>query len=164
MISKESLSLIALDLGFVALAVAASNGASLPELSPELYFIALGLAAFRLGRSVSFNLIGQPLRELVGVKEEPDSSGAGNNNHAKGAGLRRVLGELVCCPICSGTWAALALVLVNSLNPRLGLVLVLALGAAGLAEFVNWLSEAGQWVGRGAREVSGLLNGRGKDK
>lgn len=67
----------------------------------------------------------------------------------------RVLGELVCCPICSGTWVGAVLLLMYSLTPPFGTALIYALAAAGIAEILEWVSEYYSWRGRAAREEAG---------
>lgn len=150
---------IFLDVVFIAIAFVAGDLGNLPDLeSPFAVLAVLGLASFRLGRAVSFNMIFLWLRQAVDIVEAPDSSGQGANNQATGVGLKYVLGELVSCPICSGTWAAMILLGLYLITPQVGQVLVYALAAAGLAEFTHWMSEAGQWLGRWGRESAGAAS------
>src|ERR687885_2571998 len=69
----------------------------------------LGLSTFRMGRMIAFEGVAAPLREPF-TETTPDSSGAGQTVVARGRGVRHVLGELVSCPICAGTWVAAGLV------------------------------------------------------
>lgn len=159
--SVQKMTLIALDGLFLLLACMIAVSGNLPD--PGVFFFPLlGLASFRMGRALAFNLIFKPLRDSLGCIELPDSSGAGDNVHATGEGIRRALGELVTCPICAGTWAAILLLFSWSLFPPLGLALIYALAGAGLAELFHWLSESLQWQGRESREVSGLMNRESK--
>lgn len=139
---------------FLAAALAAWLG-RLPSLPDALFIPALGLAAFRGGRAIAHNYIFKWLRDLAGVVETPDSSGAGNSNQAAGRGPRRVISELLCCPICAGTWVGMALLLIYSAWPAFALVLIYALAAAGAAEVLEWVSEYASWRGRAAREEAG---------
>jgi hypothetical protein len=151
----EKATLITTDIIFFLLALAAAWLGKLPDI-PGLWFpILLGLAAFRGGRAIAHNLIFSWLRDLFGVVEVEDSSGAGKSNVATGRGVRRILGELVCCPVCSGTWVAITLLLLYSLEAKVGAALIYALAAAGLGELFEWLSEMMFWKGRSAREDSG---------
>ena len=156
MTKTEKTTLVVLDLAFLSVAGVAAYMGRLPEIPAGLFWVLLGFAAFRAGRSVSDNLIFKWLRDLLGVIESADSSGAGNSNEpGKEPGVTRILSELVCCPICSGTWAAVTLLLAYAVIPAYGRALIYALGAAGLAELINWMSEYFSWGGRASREVAG---------
>jgi hypothetical protein len=63
--------------------------------------------------------------------------------------------ELVCCPVCSGTWVGVALLVIYSLSAPYGTALIYALAAAGVGELMEWLSEFLFWKGRAAREEAG---------
>lgn len=155
MTKTEKATLFGIDFAFMAVAALAAYTGRLPGISAGMFWVVLGLAAYRLGRAISYNLIFKWLRDGLGVDETPDSSGAGNSNNATGKGVRRIFAELVCCPICSSTWAALILLAVYTAIPAFGLVLLYALAAAGVAEIATWVSEYFEWGGRQAREVSG---------
>ena len=151
----EKATLIFTDIVFFGVAVAAALLNRLPPIPDAVFVLLLGLAAFRGGRAISYNLIFLWLRDLFGVKEVDDSSGAGKSNEATGHGVQRILGELVCCPVCSATWVGLILLLTFALYQPLGEVLIYALAAAGLGEVFEWLAEFLFWRGRQAREESG---------
>lgn len=151
----EKATLFITDIVFFGVAFAASLLNRLPPIPDAVFFVLLGLAAFRGGRAIAYNLIFLWLRDLFGVREVDDSSGAGKSNEATGHGVRRVLGELVCCPVCSATWVGLGLLVIYALYRPLGEILIYALGAAGLGEVVEWLAEFLFWRGRQAREESG---------
>jgi hypothetical protein len=42
--------------------------------------------------------------------------------------------------------------------PVWGLVFIVVMAAAGIAEYLHWKSEAGEWRGRAAREIAGTHN------
>lgn len=153
---KEKGYLIGLDVLFIAVALVASRAGRLPSIDgPLALWVMLGLAAFRLGRAVAYNFIFLWLRQALGILSVPDESGDDNRNQVTGQGAKYILGELVSCPICAGTWAAMILLSLYLWVPQVGQVLIYALAAAGLAELTNWASEAGQWVGRWGRVSAG---------
>lgn len=152
---SETITLMVLGGAFMMEAAVAAGKGKLPEVPPAVFWVLLGLAAYRGGRAVSFNLIFKWLRDLLGVAETPDSSGAGNSNNATGHGPKYILAELVCCPICSATWVAMTLIAIYSIHETFGLALIYGLGAAGVAEILTWMSEHYEWSGRESREASG---------
>jgi len=123
---------------------------------PEL--VILSLATVRLARTLSFNTIAEFLRRPF-CEVRPDSCGAGDNVHPKGTGLRYNIGELLACPICTGTWSAL-LMLVCWIWFR---PLVYVLAIAGGAEMLHWFFDVLEWSGRATRCISGLIAPDEKD-
>ena len=67
----------------------------------------------------------------------------------------QALGELITCPICAGTWFAMALLVARAISLDLGNGLIVILAAAGIAEILHWASEFLEWGGRAARERAG---------
>ena len=113
----------------------------------------LGFATIRLARTISFNGVGEPFRKWF-TKTRPDSCGAGMNVEPAGTGLRYVIGELISCPICSGTWSALIALVVWAYVPTV----IYVLAIAGVSEMFHWLFEFLEWQGRAGRVVSGCLS------
>lgn len=142
--------LFALEAGVVAL-----HAERLVE-APLWFWVLAGLAAYRTARTITYNGVGEPLRERWTVVE-PDGSGAGDtvNANPRLTGASRGLGELLACPICTGTHAAMALVSLYTLVPTFGLALVAGLGVAGLAEVIHWYTEAAEWRAHTERERCG---------
>jgi hypothetical protein len=114
----------------------------------------LGLATYRTGRLVAFEQVAEPVRAPF-TKVEPDSSGAGENVVARGQGVRRAIGELLSCPLCAGTWAALALVIGLHVFPRPTRAFLAVMGATGIAELLNAATEALTWAGQAERREAG---------
>ena len=112
----------------------------------------LGLSCFRIGRLIAFEGVGAPLREPF-TETRVDSSGAGQTVVAAGHGPRRVIGELLSCPICLGTWVAAALVYGLHLLPRPTRVLLAIMGTTGAAELCYSATEALDWNARAARRA-----------
>jgi len=117
----------------------------------------LGFAAYRGGRAISYNGVFHWLREpFCHVKK--DSCKAGDNVEVKHAhGLMHTLGDLLCCPICTGTHVASALMSITAFWPELGQMAIYGLAAAGIGELVHWTAESAEWHGRSARVLSGKI-------
>lgn len=111
-------------------------------------------AVSRLGRAISGDIIFVWLQSLV-CKISPSGTGAGDEIDPTGTGLHWALSNLIACPICAGTWAAEALVLVTILDPAWGQLLIIILGSIGAAELWIRLVELIQWRARCAREEVG---------
>jgi hypothetical protein len=149
-----TLHLVLSSTGFgILLLLIANTGRLEPLLNPWMVLF-VGLAAYRGGRAIAYNYIFSWLREPF-TEVVDDSSGAGKSIEARGRGIRRALGELLCCPICSATWVALALTGLLVLAYQLGLVATFVLAASGVGEIFHWLSEQLEWRGRAAREEAG---------
>jgi hypothetical protein len=114
----------------------------------------LGLSSIRLGRMVSYDLVLEPLRAPF-TETVPDPTGAGDTVVPKGSGWRRAVGNLICCPICAGTWIAAALVYGLELAPRPTRLMLSMMSAIGLGEILNALTEWLEWGGQAAREAAG---------
>jgi len=128
-----------------------------PETSlrvTPLDLVMLGLATFRMGRMVAYESVTAPLREGF-TETRDDASGAGQTVVASGSGWRHVLGELLSCPICAGTWVAAGLVYGLHLAPAPTRLLVAIMSAVGLAQMVNSIAEAFDWSARAARSRCG---------
>jgi uncharacterized protein DUF1360 len=110
----------------------------------------LGLTSFRVGRMIAFEGVAAPIREPF-TETQPDGSGAGQTVVAAGTGTRRVLGELVSCPICVGTWVAAVLVYGLHLLPRPTRVFLAIMSTTGVAELCYSATEALDWSARAAR-------------
>ncbi len=151
----EKATLIFLDIFFLVASAGAALLGKLPVIPDWAFLPLLGLAAYRGGRAIAYNFIFKWLRDLAGVKETDDSSGAGQSNQAAGTGVRHALGELLCCPICSGTWVGVGLLVIYALWAPGGAAIIYALAAAGIAEVLDWLSDFLFWNGRRAREEAG---------
>ena len=65
----------------------------------------LGLATYRMGHLISYDRVMEPLRAPF-TRTIPDPTGAGETVEPKGEGFQKTIGQLLCCPICSGMWAA----------------------------------------------------------
>lgn len=124
----------------------------------EPWFIILFmLATFRAARTISFNEITASLREpFTFVKR--DSCGAGANVHPRSGGIRYVIGSLIACPICTGTWCALVLFSLYVIYQPIGIVLVYVLAFAGGSEIIHYIAEYFEWGARKNRVTSGSIS------
>ncbi len=118
----------------------------------------LGLSTYRIGRLVAYERVSEPLRQPF-TQVIQDESGAGDTVVAGGRGFRWVLGELLSCPICIGTWAAAGLVYSLHLAPRPTRVLLAVMSSTGVAQVLNESTEALSWSGRAARHQAGSWRG-----
>jgi uncharacterized protein DUF1360 len=142
-----------------AFAARLSGRGEAPELRP-FDLALLDLATFRTGRLIAFERVAAPLREPF-TATTPDDAGAGEVVVPQGSGARRVLGELLSCPVCVGTWVAAGLVYGLHLAPRPTRVFLAVMGTTGAAELLNCAAEALGWLGRAARKEAGAPGDEG---
>lgn len=91
----------------------------------------LGLAAFTLTKAVSKEKVGVWAREPL---VEPGDDG---DRHPRGQGVRYVLGELVTCSRCLGTWSSLGLVALQVVRPREGRIVARVLATAAINDVLQ---------------------------
>lgn len=146
---------IVLEVIFLASVVAV---AILHPLDSMEWWIAafLPFAVLRMAVTISENEVMSWARKPFCVTA-PDSCGAGLSVVAK---HNSTMGELLSCPICSGTWAALVLVALYALVHPVGVMAIVVLGGAGAAEFLYFAKEQHSWQGRLARVRDGLIEDR----
>ena len=88
-----------------AVAAAKRSGRDLPEHVRASDVALIGTASFRLSRLISKQkvtaFVRAPFTELEG-KGRP----AELEEHPRGSGMRRAMGELLVCPYCLGLWAS----------------------------------------------------------
>jgi hypothetical protein len=121
--------------------------------------VQLGFASYRLGRLFSYDKVTEPYRTPF-TQTVPDPSGAGMTVVSKGTGFRGALGDLIACPVCTGTWAAAALVYGLSLLPRPTRLFLNIMSSIGIAELLDAATEALQWTGQIQREKAGVEQAR----
>lgn len=91
----------------------------------------IGLATFTLTKALSKEKVGVWAREPL---VEPADDG---NRQPRGRGVRYVLGELVTCPRCLGTWTSLGLVGLQVVRPREGRIVARILAAAAINDILQ---------------------------
>ena len=130
------------------------RGRAQRPISP-MDLVLLGLSTLRLGRMVSYDLVTEPLRQPF-TKTVPDPTGAGDTVEPReGSGFQRSLGQLIACPICTGTWVAAGLVYFFYSLPGPSRIFMTMMGTTGLAEILNALVENWSWSGQLARVRAG---------
>jgi hypothetical protein len=73
----------------------------------------------------------------------------------RGTGVRAAIGELICCPICAGTWVAAGLVYGLHFFPEMTRTFLAIMSSIGAAELFNAATEMMEWTGQLARELGG---------
>lgn len=117
------------------LAVAGAVGKALdrdPRCNTWLDFALLSAASFKAARTLARDQVTSPLRAPF-VEGEADSE----NERPVQGGMQQALGELVTCTRCIGTWTAAGLATTQVIAPRFGRMLTLALGTAGINDFLQ---------------------------
>lgn len=118
--------------------------------------VLLSFSTLRLGRLVAYDRVMEPFRQFF-TNTVPDPTGAGDTVDAKGEGFQQSLGQLICCPICVGTWMAALLTYLLYLFPGPTRVFLIMTGVIGIAELLNAAAEAWSWTGQQARTMSGAM-------
>lgn len=113
-----------------------------------------GMATHRIGRMIAFEKVAEPLREPF-TATVPDSTGADDTVIARGRGLQWALGELLSCPVCVGTWAALGLSIGRMVLPGPTRFVTRVLAIAGIAELNYSAVERLEWGARRDRRDAG---------
>lgn len=90
-----------------------------------------GLATFALTKALSKEKVGVWAREPL---VEPADDG---ERRPRGRGLRYVLGELVTCSRCLGTWSSLGLVGLRVARPREGRIVSAVLATAAINDVLQ---------------------------
>ncbi len=117
-------------------------------------FILLGLATYRLGRLVSYDRVMEPFRSPF-ARTVPDPTGAGESVEPRGDGIRGAIGQLISCPICSGTWISAGLVALLVWFPAVVRFFLWMTAAIAFAEILQSISEALTWSGQLNRTRAG---------
>jgi len=90
-----------------------------------------GLATFTLTKALAKEKVGVWARDPL--VEDDDAQ----ERQPRGRGLRYVLGELVTCPRCLGTWGSLGLVGLRVARPREGRIVAGILATAAINDFLQ---------------------------
>jgi hypothetical protein len=146
---------LGLFVGFIAWMLLFGPGLEVFNLG-WLELILLGLATYRMGHLLSYDSVMEPLRSFF-TETIPDPTGEGESVEPKGKGFQQVIGQLLCCPICTGTWSAAMMVYAMYLWPAPARVFVTILAVVGIAEFLNAAGELFSWGGQYARTASGAV-------
>jgi hypothetical protein len=101
----------------------------------ELFIFSL--AVFHLSRTISKGWITIPLRAPFAQYEEPSVLPSEVHEKPRGKGVRRVLGELLTCPFCLGTWVGLGLGYGWVFAPRATRLITTISATAALSNFLH---------------------------
>ncbi len=118
----------------------------------------LGLSTYRTGRLVAYERVAEPIRQPF-TDVISDESGAGDTVVASGRGARWVIGELLSCPICIGTWVSAGLVCGLHVAPIPTRLYLAVMGTTGVAQLFHESTEALSWSARAARHQAGNWRG-----
>lgn len=87
---------------------AVRSGRGIPRRVPLADIALIGVATFKLSRTLAKDKVTAPLR--APLTERQGSSGAGEvEERVRVSGAKRALGDLVLCPYCLSAWFAMAL-------------------------------------------------------
>lgn len=117
----------------------------------------LSFATYRLGRMIAYDRVMEPFRAFF-TTTVPDPTGAGESVNPRGVGFQQSIGQLICCPICAGTWVAALLTYTLILFPGPARVFLTLIAAVAVAELLGAITEAASWGGQYARTLSGAKN------
>jgi hypothetical protein len=87
------------------LALAERSGRRIPERVSAGDILLLGVATQRLSRVITKDRVTSFARAPFTRYEEPGGHGE-IEEHARGTGMRRAVGQLLTCPYCIGQWVA----------------------------------------------------------
>lgn len=90
----------------------------------------LAAATFSLSKAIAREKIGSWVRE-------PFVDETASRQRLRGRRLRRVIGELVTCSRCIGTWSSLGVVGLRLMNPPTGRAVTSVLATAALNDFLQ---------------------------
>jgi hypothetical protein len=125
-------------LGIVGAAAAVARSRRIPVPEVRGLDVALMAAAtHRVARLVSKDSVTAPLR-MPFTSREGDGHGSEVNDAARGSGVRRLIGELVSCPFCTGQWAATGLGVGYLFAPRATRLAMGVLSAVAAADFLHY--------------------------
>lgn len=152
----RTIAFIFLESTFAASIVLLSRFSQLSQVQPW-FWVMTAFATMRMAHTISENAPGEWLRTPF-TELTDHSSGEGQDVNPRGHGLQHLIGELLSCPICSGTWSALMLTAVYLLSPSVGSVLIFVLSVAGASEIMHFIKQFFEWQGYASRHVTGLYN------
>lgn len=101
------------------------------EAPPATELPVLGLATFALAKALSKEKVGVWARSPV-VEQASDGQ-----RRPRGRGVRYVLGELVTCSRCMGTWSSLGLLGLRVARPREGRIVASVLAVSALNDMLQ---------------------------
>lgn len=118
----------------------AANGKKEDDLPEPAWrdLVLLGIAAHKLSRIVTKDLVTSPLRAPF-VKFKKDAGAGEVEEEARGEGLQQAVGDLITCPYCMAPWVASALVFGFQRAPRATRLLSSVFAITATSDFLNQL-------------------------
>jgi hypothetical protein len=101
------------------------------DAPPNTELPVLGLASFALTKALAKEKVGSWVRDPF-VEEDP-----GGERRPRGERMRFVIGELITCTRCLGTWSSLGVVGLRVARPREGRIVAGILAAAALNDVLQ---------------------------
>ena len=99
--------------------------------------ILLGIATHKLTRLVSKDLVTSPIRapftRYQGEGDAPNEV----NEKSRGDGAQKVVGELISCPFCLGTWLGSAMTFALTFWPRATRLIATSLTVNTVSDYLN---------------------------
>jgi hypothetical protein len=131
-----------------AVATAKRSGRDLPEHVEPGDVVLIGTASYQLSRLISkkkvTSFVRAPFTELEGR-----GGPAELEEHPRGSGLRRAMGELLVCPYCLGLWASGAFHAGLLFAPRTTRFSASVLTAMSISDFLQLAYRAAEQRGLG---------------
>jgi hypothetical protein len=131
-----------------AVATAKRSGRDLPEHVEPGDVVLIGTASYQLSRLISkkkvTSFVRAPFTELEGR-----GGPAELEEHPRGSGLRRAMGELLVCPYCLGLWASGAFHAGLLFAPRTTRFSASVLTALSISDFLQLAYRAAEQRGLG---------------
>jgi hypothetical protein len=99
--------------------------------------VLLGIATHKLSRLVSRDLVTSPIRapftQYVGEGDVPNEV----SEKSRGKGAQKVVGELISCPFCLGTWLGSAMTFGLAFWPRATRLIASCLTVNTISDYLN---------------------------
>jgi uncharacterized protein DUF1360 len=136
--TRDYAALVAIFNGLLATALLARRCSRepLPERVDPKDLILFALATQKLSRVITKDKVTSAFR--APFTEIEGKGGAGElEEHARGQGLRRAIGDLITCPFCLGTWIASGFIYGYIYTPRLTRILGSIFAVSGAADFLQ---------------------------
>lgn len=118
--------------GALAVHATAARRRGEPPAETALEVGQFALATFAIADAIAHERIAHWIRRPF-VADTPDDHGG----RAKGEGMRYVIGELLSCSRCVGSWSALGLAALTVTSPTAGKAVVRVFAAAGANDFLQ---------------------------
>ncbi|MFN2475800.1 MAG: DUF1360 domain-containing protein [Chthoniobacterales bacterium] len=135
---RDYAALVAVFNGLLAAAFVARqrSGQPLPNRVEVQDLALFAIATQKLSRVITKDKVTTALR--APFTEVEGKGGAGElEEHGRGQGLRRAIGDLLTCPFCLGTWIASGFIYGLLYNPRLTRTLASIFAVSGVADFLQ---------------------------